>query len=67
MARLDKERAMAESRAKDISAAERAKLQAASEEARKEGAVQRALADGWARDIKVRGVMLSRLEVADDL
>ena len=43
-----------EGRAKEQSAAERSKLQMAYDETRKEMAVQKALADGWARDVKVR-------------
>ncbi len=48
---------MAESRAKEMANAEKAKMQAIYEDARKEGAVQKALADGWSRDVKVRGMM----------
>ena len=56
IAKLDKERAMAEGKAKEMAMAERAKLIAAHEEARKEGAVQKALADGWSRDLRVSAV-----------
>ena len=51
-AQMDKERMMAEGKAKELAAADRAKLEAAYKEAAKEAAVQRALAEGWSRDIK---------------
>lgn len=43
---------------RDAAAEERAKLVAVADEARKEAAVQKALADGWARDLREAQVRL---------
>eukprot|EP00798_Chlamydomonas_sp_ICE-L_P000584 gene584-2002_t len=53
--KADKDRALAEGRAREIAAAEKARLIAAAEEQRKEAQVHKALADGWSRDITVDG------------
>mmetsp|Transcript_37055 Transcript_37055/g.82392 ORF Transcript_37055/g.82392 Transcript_37055/m.82392 type:complete len:621 (+) Transcript_37055:296-2158(+) len=52
MAAVDKERALTESKAREVAGVEKAKAQAAADEARREAAVQKALAEGWARDLR---------------
>uniref|UniRef100_A0A7R9VNG0 Uncharacterized protein n=1 Tax=Chlamydomonas euryale TaxID=1486919 RepID=A0A7R9VNG0_9CHLO len=51
-AKMDKEKALAQAKQREQANVDRAKLASAFDEARKEGAVQKALADGWARDLK---------------
>ena len=59
---MDKDRSIAESRARESVAAERARLLAAVDDHRKEAAVQKALSEGWSRDLKVCSSDVQRYE-----
>lgn len=56
----EKNRTVAESKAREEWAAERSRLIAAADESRREQAVHKALADGWARDVKEAGEKLEK-------